>query len=258
MAEQEYLKEFNFFTKPVTNTKQFVNKKPFSKLAFLGLAIGCGFAIMLSGSEYMIHSIQIQESKQDQANLIQSQNVHEQIKKIQESQENYAKIVIANSKIASDKIKKISPEAFSNFINYLKMNQELYDSRIHFINDAIIKDQSTDSQHALDGLTTSSRLDNLLSEYKKSFETKIIQYNNTYQHILNGNTDIPATQINQLLNDYDLSSSGIFITDVNLEKEIHQVEYAKNKTNVSYNLEHNVFEKMTQLEKESVTKRKMK
>jgi hypothetical protein len=257
MTEQEKLKEFNFFNKTVNSTTKFVDKQPFHKLAFLGIVTSISFVILLQGTSYLQGVLHKHELLNEQQELLNKKHIAEQLRYKQELQREQTQIDIANSKLAYEKIKQISPEDFAKFITYLEKNADLYDSRINLLIKSIITAESMANQ-TLDSAQTSENLENWLSWYKKSFEVKIIQSNNIYLSILNGKTNISARKINQLFNDYNLSLSGIFATDTNLEKVLHQVEYTDEQGNKNYNKKNHVFEQMTALKDAATTSIKPK
>ena len=96
-------KEIDFFTRSKENIQalaQKVDKRPFFKLAFLTVALGCtiGLGIHLSsiGFHYYQHLSEIKANNQKNA-----------------------------VNIDIEQIKKITPEEFSDFTHYLKNNENI-------------------------------------------------------------------------------------------------------------------------------------
>lgn len=243
MAQQESNNEVDFFHKTVDKTLKRVNRMPFYKLAFLAIGIGCSFALMNG----VVHYYHTRSEANAKIEVIEAQRNAEIAQETAKRMANQKEATLHN---LSNKIFAINEQDFNGFVEYLKKHQNLYDPQIKLITDSIIAAQQADSKHALDGLKESQNLMNAMGAYKKNYENKISQFQTVYQAVHdkeNFDTQV-ATQLLGYFNNY---RANLMIHDVPLEQTINAYVFAKNKENVSYNLEHKVLEQIRNLETDS-------
>jgi hypothetical protein len=233
--------EFGFFTKQVHEVQQ----KPFKKLAFLGIAWGLGLGLSLGMVQFGINAYNQSAQKEVQIAAIHQQQISSEQTKMQQASEGQRNTVL-------NKIKKISPDNFKHFMNYLENEQNFYDTRVQLVTDSIIAAQAAERSTSLDGLGESQKLNNNLSIYKKNYEGLILKINNLYQSVQDNQTNQPIADLNSMVEIYNRFQAGLPIRNVEIEKQLNAYLFAKNKGNVSYNTSHQILEKEKALENDAI------
>lgn len=232
MKQQDTNKpDFNFLTDKYTKTVDNIEKKSFKKLAFMGLSIGIGlfFGMQIihgAGSAFtsLTYSLEHSHDEERADNKLEVNRL-------------------------SIKIKQISPAEFNNFLAYLKLEQNIYNEKVAFTSEIILKAnaESNAIYPALSSvdLDSAKSLNNALTEHKKNIENDITKFQAIYDNITDGNLKAVSikdiTSLKSALNSYN---ANIFIHDTDLEKTINKSLFSDNEGNKKYNVKYKILERV--------------
>ena len=232
---------FGFFTKQVKEVQQ----KPFKKLAFLGIAWGIGFGLTFGAANFGINMYNQNEIKEAQVVTMQQQATLNQQQQLQKS-------VKAENDLWVAKIKKIPAADFQNFMGYLDIQQNFYDSRVDLVSKSLLAAQAENRATSIDGQSASRNLRDNLSTYKKHYEGITVKVNNIYNTIQDNQTAPTVAEMKGFMDIYNNYKAGLPMRNVDMEKQLHGYLFLKNQGNVSYNANNQIIDKEKALEAEVV------
>lgn len=209
--------KFDFITDMYEKAHSNVEKKSFKKLAFIGLVIALGFPATMAG----IYST---------ANYFNEQ-----------SQE-----MVSGKNPYVEQIKKISQEEFTNFIGYLKLQQNIYDEKTSFISEVLIKaERSTNNKDNVLGLKKVREINDELIDHKKNFEHTIYTTHEIYNNVkINNFKDVDESDAKQFLKAYQYYRSNIIYHNDEFEKTLSNSIFTSNEVNKAYNLRFKIIERL--------------
>lgn len=233
--------QIDFFKKRTEQIVQKVDRTPYYKLASLVIIAILVTTFSIGGVKYGINAYNTSNDHKAKAEQVEAD-----LKKQQQEYilNNRKETMQAEKNAAYNNVKKISTSEYVKFMEYMKKQQNLYDSRVQLIIDSLISAQRLDRNHSLDGLREAERLQNTLANYKKTIENNIIQYNVIYNDIISGNENQKISDINNMMSIFNNFKTKTVIRNVELEKTLNAYLYVKNTGNVNYVLENNIITKM--------------
>lgn len=221
-------KEIDFFKssgEKIQQTIHKIDKKPFLKIAFLTIALGCAIGLGISISTTVIHYY-----------------THSQQVKI-EHQKNSLDINI-------EQIKKINPEEFADFIHYLKNNENIYNDLSYLTINSLLQAEKANYENSSDASDRNKDISNQLTSYKKEIENIINMSNEVYNNVQQNNlTKIQYDHTESFLNYYRNYNAGIYTRNKDIEEIIHNSLYNVKRVNKETNLTNHVYEQVKDLEK---------
>lgn len=232
--QQEKNVEFNFLSDKYNKLNEKIEKKPFKKIAFLGVAIG--FGILLSyqtvaglGSAFNSLAESVQQSEN----------------------ESQAKSQAEVTKIAKS-IKTIPLEEMKNFLLYMKVQQNIYDEKVAFVTDNLIKAESTwtGGGNFVAGLEHSKELNNNLTDHKKAMGDLITQHQQVYRSVMND--DLKTLSVNDIkafMQSFESYTANVTIHNADLEKIINEKIFIDEEGNKQYNTKNNILDKIKVVDK---------
>lgn len=221
-------KEIDFFTRSKENIQalaQKVDKRPFFKLAFLTVALGCtiGLGIHLSsiGFHYYQHLNEIKANNQKNA-----------------------------LNIDIEQIKKITPEEFSDFTHYLKNNENIYNELSYLTIDSLLQAEKVNYGASSDANDRNKDISNQLTIYKKDIENIINLSNEVYNNVQQQNIgQLQYDNIELFLHYYRNYSAGIYTRNKEMEEVINNSLYNIKQVNKETNVSNHIYEQVKVLEK---------
>lgn len=229
--------DFNFLSDKYNQLHEKIEKKPFKKIAFLGIAIGFGLMLgyqTISGIGGVFHAMGTAIEKSDAESL-----------------------AAKNAEIAkmAKTIKAITPEEIKNFLAYMKVQQNIYDEKVALVSDSIVKAErewldAGKGGSFVEDIVVAERLNNDLTDHKKSVGDLITKHQNVYRSVANNDfKDLSVDDVKSFMTSFESYNANVTIHNHDLEKSINEKLFVDEEGNKFYVNKHNLLEKMKEIEK---------
>jgi hypothetical protein len=208
MATQPQYEDFDF-TKKINNK---INKQSYKKLSFL--MIGC--TVLALSVNVGSHAI---------LNKIEKENT------IQEQQK----------QLFVQDIKQMDEKEFSNMLEYISKNVDMYDAKVNFVQEVINKADREETSRFTISTDNAESLGKYLTEYKSKVKEDIAELIKVRKSVSH-NIDVPQKEVDIFFNYMGAYKSKTALSDKNIDNKIHEVVYNAKEGNNHYNQENHVYD----------------
>lgn len=220
----------------------------YRKLAFMSIAVAAFLSVGLTLGNIAVtkykSSLEI-DKIHEMAQIQQQQNAADRALQAQQKAKDATNLDEQKQlDFTASKIKSIDKATFSRFIDYLDGHKNLYDERLKIIRKSLYDAQAADRRNAIDPNNTSKELEVALISYKKDLEDVINKTTAIYSSVKDNHVKEDKISLNDMktfLKLYDQFSNGLVIHNKPIELKIKDILYLKNKANVEYNSNHDMF-----------------
>lgn len=229
----------DFFTDFFTKKHENIEKKSFKKLAFLGLAIGCGIAfgfVFISTTSAAFSSTVKYISEYSTASTLL---------------ENKEKQNILNI------IEKIPTTEFTEFAQYMNLQGMIYDEKVNFVANSIVNAEynwtkvQSNSSSGISSISRAESLSNELVRYKTDIDERMKSFQQIYIAAIHKNIDLKKfsmDDLNSFNQYYSNFQSHSFLHDSKLEKEINDALFVNYSGNKEFNQKNSIYDKAQALD----------
>lgn len=220
-------KPFDFFSKTQKIIQKKISPLPYSKLAFLGIAVGIGLSIPYSIYQGLEHHW----DKQDQIASLETKN---------------------RLDYYIQQVNTITPEEFNKFVNYMTVSQAVYDDEMKLLVDSETKAAGT-AKTGEDYANVGKTMDEagkLVTNFKQTTRSTLAQDQDIYARVKSGNGQTVAEKdYADFLYNYHRSQQGVALVDDDVENKINDRMYLATKVNQRYNSENGIYTQYEEMKK---------
>lgn len=221
---------FGLFTKQIKE----VQEKPFKKLAFLGISLGISLGMTLGIANLGV-------------------SMYEHAKAQEQKQQVQATTVVQSEKNALvTKIKSIPHADFNNFLDYLKNQQNFYDTRVEKLSNALREAEITNFRRTAESKKATKNLNEDLKNYKNDYDKLIHEVTGVYNNAQTTPVLTDIAQMKNFLGHYSSYQSGLPKRNEKMEEALHNYLFVKDSGNQEYNHKNNIYAEQKNLEKEAI------
>lgn len=235
--QQEKNLDFNFLSDKYNKLNEKIEKKPFKKLAFLGISIGFGMMLGFQafaglGTAFGAMGAAIERSETED---LAAKNAEV-------------------TKIAKT-IKAIPPEEIKSFLAYMKVQQNIYDEKVALVSDAIIKAErewlaAGNGGAMVEDVTSAESLNNDLTDHKKAIGDMITKHQHVYRSVTtNDLKELSLDDVRDFMKSFESYNANVTIHNPNLEKSINNKLFVDEEGNKLYINKHNLLDRIKEIEK---------
>jgi hypothetical protein len=211
--KQETLPEFDF-KKPHTVVAA-VEKQSYKKLSFVTFLLTLFLSTGIVGGKFIVNKASPQPVK---------------TVAISKQQE----------KLVVQQIKQMDKKEFINMLAYINKNISVYDEKVDFVRNAIVKANLESSYSSLNPSHTKNLVEEL-NQYKEQMKEDIARLNQVKLSIEN-NIEVSNDDIGFFFKYLTSYRSKIILNNKDLDEKIHFLVFTNASGNKEYNQQHNVYE----------------